>query len=343
MAFAWAVMVFENIDYISYSVFIGSSLIVFIERSSRYVFVCFLMMFLGVIINMIIVQNQLHPTIISYYVNIMMFPSTFAVSIAMVRKGKKYVYIIAIIILMYLLYVVYLLNGVGWDGNKVFQIQTSRNYVSNLFLSASLLMSFMYYVKYEKISIVLPVVMFVLSIVFIGRTAIILSTLYVVISVLFVVNVQKINTFNKCIVFGLLFYGFFEMYYLIEPVLSQTKIVEGLETERWWIWSSYIENMDIKKIFIGVSAEDIASFNGRTQNPHNSYLELHSRIGIFIIAYFSLVMYSVKKYIESKEYYLMLLMFLFMIRIFDDQICFFYVDDYILYYFILYPIIGSPS
>ena len=196
---------------------------------------------------------------------------------------------------------------------------------------------------------------FVLSLFLIGRSSIIISGVYLIVSLFFLLvrfkknNVDKLKVkilgvFIVCLVSVLLVNIFWKNNDLIINILEQTNISKGAETTRYVAWTEYLLRLDAAKFFFGSAFEDIPlianEFNG---NPHNSYINMHSKTGVFMLGYVLLVVFSVQEYMKKKEYYLLCIMLFFMIRIFSDTTSLYNVMDYILYYFILYPLLSCKN
>lgn len=207
-------------------------------------------------------------------------------------------------------------------------IDGSRNYISAYLILFYIYYMYASYINNKKLNLIYPIFIVVACIFLYGRSGIILSLLAFVISILKSGGRAKITIFTVC---GLMVIVMF--YDQLMTILLNSNLSHGVETERSGMLEQYFSSIrTAKDLLFGVDLFQCCSliikFEG---NPHNSFIMMHSRFGIFpflvIIGFYVLQLY---KGILIKNIYLNTLLLIIFMRYFLDTIGFFGPVDFIL-------------
>ncbi|OFS10503.1 hypothetical protein [Hafnia sp. HMSC23F03] len=214
--------------------------------------------------------------------------------------------------------------------NSIFE-GNSRNIVSAVLLMTSVFLFFSSYLFKEKVYFSALVLDLICSVLLFGRSGIFLSFAVLLLGIY--VKFFK-GSFLKGVVLCTMIVLFFSISFAFlgldefTSLLDKTNISSGFDTPRFEMWSQYIENMDIRRFFLGGDffySPAIMAFNG---NPHNSFIMLQSRFGICAIVLFSIMIYRLFFLIRTDVVLFFLIMTLF-IRMFFDVFALFGFFDYI--------------
>jgi hypothetical protein len=339
---AWIYFLFENEIYLFVSVLLGLPLLFYVKKIRIDVLVMLALIFVGVLMNLSVNGRYLN-SYTSYVVFIFLYPATIIVGIILIQEGWKYYGYIVVIILCVLIYMLYELYINGAIYAEVFFEKGSRNHFSTLLLSAAIIFSSLMYDKYRKIDIIVPVIIFFVNIYLVGRTAFVTSFLYMITSVLF--KFLYDNSIKKIIILGLGCLFIIYLFYNIvgQDVYGNKYFTSGYDTPRYELWEAYINSLDMYDVMFGADISKIQLIHLYNDNPHNSYISLHSRTGIFFFSFIFLLVISIKNYLLKKSYYLLSLLLILLLRIYFDIEYLINANDYILYYLILYPVITDSS
>lgn len=219
-------------------------------------------------------------------------------------------------------------------------IDGSRNYISAYLIIFYIYYMYASFINSKKLNLVYPVFIVIACIFLYGRSGIILSLLVFIISLLQSGGKTKITFFVVCGLMGIaLFYD------QIMSILLNSNLSHGVETERSGMLEQYFTSIQTAKdLLFGVDLFECCSliikFEG---NPHNSFIMMHSRFGLFpflvIIGFYIFQLY--KGYLLKNTYLNLLLLIIFM-RYFLDTIGFFGPVDFILLS-IAISIVGKQS
>lgn len=120
---------------------------------------------------------------------------------------------------------------------------------------------------------------------------------------------------------------------------SQTAMYSKIEnsgfdnTARSAIWSSYFASFDIIQFIFGRAIDSSHPLVAGFTNPHNSFIKLHSHIGICAVVFIVVVLIRLCKYFRLNKFIFFLFLVL-VIRCFFDMIFFFEPFDYAFYLFV---------
>ena len=113
-----------------------------------------------------------------------------------------------------------------------------------------------------------------------------------------------------------------------------------MESSRFHIWASYFNHLSLETTFWGPETNDIPIVRDYSGNPHNSFLNLHRRIGLIPLVLFLIIsIISMIKYFIHKKYYIIFIILIIYSRIFFDSDCFIGPYDFVLYTIVFYSLI----
>jgi hypothetical protein len=225
-------------------------------------------------------------------------------------------------------------HGFKPDEINLFLKNSSRNYVSSLFLFFSI---FFYMTRLNKkrgVPFYPSLITIFVSILAYGRTGIILS-FFLFFIIIFYRYFNRISTYNflkfilVCIIIILIVFSIYS--YIIE----NTKLSEGFSSPRFKMNSDYFKELNLKRIVIGYDYRQIDIISKYNDNPHNSFIKLHYNIGIVLVLFIIFILYTYIKNLLNfniKKLTLILFSLLFLIRAYLDVILFIHMYDFLFFY-----------
>lgn len=195
------------------------------------------------------------------------------------------------------------------------------------------------YRRLKKVSLTPPIVIFVIAIFSVSRTAMFCAAFYLLI----VMGVIAFQSSQKR-VWGYVFFAviILIMSYIIishwDEIMA-LEMYEKFETRgvnvsgRDDIWKLYIGQMNLFHLVFGMNVDKVHQIAGYA-NTHNSYIQLHSQIGILAFVYILLYL-RVCVYYMRKSFVSFLLLLVLIIRGFFDTPFFFGIFDFALFLFIV--------
>jgi hypothetical protein len=104
-------------------------------------------------------------------------------------------------------------------------------------------------------------------------------------------------------------------------LIKETNFSEGLDTPRWQLWGIYFDHINIVNLFTGIEVSDLPLYEHHGNNPHNSFIKFHSRVGFGAIVFIILYFVSLFNYMKERNNYILWLLILLTIRAcFDSDI-----------------------
>jgi hypothetical protein len=223
----------------------------------------------------------------------------------------------------------------GINLNKIFA-GGSRNVVTIILLVNIALLHFVEFINNKRISFIPVLLFFYISIVAMGRTGILCAFIYLL-YIMYYISEQKIwlrvIIIGGVILLGLYFYDsitnldYFS--YLNRRGINYT------EDSRMEFLSVYLKNIDAKTFIFGYNYEHDAYFQRLSNNPHNSFINMHSHVGIFILPFLLFIGFRLLKYIKINKLFFVLIV-LIMLRAWNDTMFFFGFYDFIFYSLLIY-------
>lgn len=202
------------------------------------------------------------------------------------------------------------------DANFIYE-GLSRNHAGFAVVFWTVFLLFHLKITYNLFPLIFPLIGVILSFLLFGRTSLIVSAILLVIVFFYKFNTnQSVRIIATTIFLGLTGYLWLKFGYILT---EETNLGEGLETSRWKLWRIYMKNIDIVNLFTGVDVTKLPQYDVYGNNPHNSFIKFHSRIGIGSIVFIFLFFVSIFNYIKEKQYYIFWLLILLTTRAFFDS------------------------
>lgn len=211
--------------------------------------------------------------------------------------------------------------------------------MASILFSISIPIQLLDYRNNGRVSIIPPIVVFIVSIYSISRTALICSILFLLINLLVISFGNK-----KLRILGLLFLVIvvFVSYKWILQSLDDISALEiynkfeymGMDSSsREDIWKVYFNDLDLGTFFLGRNVDKTHLILGFA-NTHNSFIQLHSQIGILS---FIFIFYFIKSciYYIRKDIYVFGLLLVLVLRCSFDTLFFFNIYDFAIIIFML--------
>jgi ABC-type multidrug transport system fused ATPase/permease subunit len=217
----------------------------------------------------------------------------------------------------------------------------SRNTVTIVLFMNIALLHFIEYINENHISL-FPVIPFVyISIVVMGRTGIICSLIYIFYILYYITKKisLRILIIMVLLLYTIIFYDKIELIFITYFNNIINKGINYTEDPRMDMLTRYLENIDLITFFIGYDIRIDTLFRTYNGNPHNSFINLHTRIGILSLPFVLLIIFKLLKFIRTNFFFVVLLS-LILIRAWIDTMFFFNVYDFIIYSILIYK--SSP-
>ena len=220
------------------------------------------------------------------------------------------VYLIGIGFISYSLFVLKLTANEIYEG-------LSRNHAGFAVVFYTIFLTFHLKITYNKYPLIPAILSLVLSFFLIGRTSMIVSALLLAIVFYFKFQDKKVVRFTiLAFVLAISYY----LYLTFQSVLfEETNLNQGLDTPRWELWRIYIDNINFINLFTGVEVSELPLYSHHGNNPHNSFIKFHSRVGFGCIVFIALYFVSLYHYLKSRNTYIFFLLLLLTIRAFFDS------------------------
>lgn len=255
---------------------------------------------------------------------------------------------------------IYFLLCILYNINPNDTVFASRNTVSMMLLVCTV--SY-YFLSRDGKNLFPAILTFYLSIWAIGRAGIISSGVLVVGLAFYQYKVGGPQKFQNLVIFivtltTLLYYLFFPYlntnnfnFFNVIPLFNNKILLEIPAFENYYykyinnvgisgrleIWENYINHIHLKEFFIGINIYELPWKEGEAYmfNTHNSFIALHSRMGITGVFLFIFLIFLVFFYFYRGEIINSLLLVVILLRWFFDEGLFFESWDFIVYYLII--------
>lgn len=233
---------------------------------------------------------------------------------------------------------IYKLFVLGDSPDDIFSVSAGGMMVTIL-MTIAIPVQLLEFRRSKKVFLIPPIVILVISVFSLSRTGMLCAALYFII-------IMGTMTFqsSKKKVWGYLFFSVLVsiIVYAVVKYWDEIMALEMYEkfeergvdvNGRDDIWKQYLEEMDLLYLFFGRNIDKVHQLAGFA-NTHNSYIQLHSQIGIlaFIYIYYYL---RVCVYYMRHNWFSLLLLIVFIIRGFFDTPFFFSVFDFAMFMFIV--------
>lgn len=179
------------------------------------------------------------------------------------------------------------------DENMIF-FQASRNIVTTYILFPVIACFFVF--RQQKLFLLLALLSLFMCFLLKGRTAIILSGVLVCVAIFRCYGLKSLLLTSFYFI-PLIFVV--DLNVIIEAFVEHTNFSEGLETTRSIIYAEYFSGFNLEDFLIGRSFDGMSIITLLNNNPHNSFLLIHSLFGaiptIFLLLFFIYSILAVKK------------------------------------------------
>lgn len=234
-----------------------------------------------------------------------------------IKDKKKLTIWIFASFLITVIFIVYSLFVLKVSTNEIYQ-NLSRNHAGFVLTFWSVFLLFHLENTYSKVWIIIPLINLVIAFLLIGRTSIIVN--FILLLIVYYYKFKGKGAFPFIIAF-MIFLG--SLYYVVQQygtiLIMDTNLGKGLQTSRWELWREYLKNINLKSFFFGVDLTKLPMIHYYGDNPHNSFLKFHSRLGFGSVVFFSLYFISLINYLRTDNFYIFGLLLILTIRAFFDS------------------------
>ena len=246
----------------------------------------------------------------------------FGVISALIKLKLKYKYFLC----LYLFVHCFLLYKYFTEPNPDLWIRGSSNQVSSLLLSVTLLLYIEKYIRKLNISIYPALFTFILCLFAQGTSGILSSFILLSCLVYFKNYSNSITKFITLFCIMLIVYIiyiniYYIMHFMREFINTYITLLNGTEP-RLGVFLFYIETAGIHELIFG---NKIALMNYEKMynlTSHNSILSIHSTLGIGTFFLLLLVIKTILKLVNSRNYFILLLLFVLIFRSATDSLLF---------------------
>lgn len=287
-------------------------------------FICTLtIMLFGWVLNSVIGDNTIN---IGIYLNI--FICILISYIIITRDHKNIIFNVFYKFYFYYLLLLLLLLLLGKDPESIFQ--GSRNLISQLFVIFGAL--FFVYEPFRsqlKHKILFYVCIVGVCILAMGRSGIITSSILLLAVLIdhykfkliitrkhLIRALTLITVLVASLVYMDSFINFIDNYSRFDYIRDRGTS----DTSRSLMIQEYIDNFNMKVFFFGVDLERLPIIASHNNNPHNSFIYLQAKLGIFAITIFSLIALFLIKLIFKFKVSVLLAMLAILLRLATDSL-----------------------
>ena len=299
--------------------------------SPKYIVLFYVATLIGSLANLLTTQNGIGGTIL--------FMTTLPLAIYCLTHLSIIKYVSLIVLIYNLLFISTKIFIEYINPEYIYEsIGLSRNYPGYLLVVWTVLWSFTKYVTERKISIILPVLSFILSFFLEGRASMGILFFIAIISC-YLRNKNTIYLFPILVIF--LVYRYWEELVILFEMTRFSN--ESFDTSRFDIWGAYFKALNIPSLFFGLDTTTVPILAEYGGNPHNAFLNFHYRMGIAGLGSLLYVMAtSILTYLRKKEIFILMLLFALIGRFsFDSNLNVTY--DFIFYSIVFYPLIKQTE
>lgn len=245
---------------------------------------------------------------------------------AIFRGGinKRTALIIFYLITGYFIFNIFFLN-VSVDELEL--IENKRNSISVLVISCFIILIFLYRQNKVVMPIIPAFIYVIVSIWAQGRSGIITS-LIIFLAMVFAPESSRLTMKKKMVIFFtmatvtvVIIFIYFDEIMTMANTLMPYLIAKGLaDDERSYIILSYIQKINTFSFIFGVDLERIHFLTQFNYNPHNSYIKLHTVVGIVSFLFYIPVAYHVVRELIDRHVVYVVCVLAYLLRIGTDSI-----------------------
>ena len=250
--------------------------------------------------------------------------------------GKYRTRIISITFYTVTMYFIFrILTGVKAEDILIY----SENIVNFIAIVLGISLYIIKYIESNHIPLHPAIIVFIVSILTMGRSGIIVS-IFLLISVIYFKYGWRFKFIVTILLVTLLFSEKMVNSILIffENILSRFGTRVNLtENVRYDIWQEYIDSINLSNFIFGYDAAKIHFFYGFS-NLHNSFLSGHYFLGILMPLILLIILFILFILILNKDLFFAFLFISLLLRAFSDKVLFAERFDFVYIFFILYVI-----
>jgi hypothetical protein len=228
-----------------------------------------------------------------------------------------------------------MING---DNPSQILLDASRNVLSfNIFVNLVLL-HFIEYTNNKKLSIIPTFLFLIISIWAKGRAGIICSILYFLYIIFnyFISNKNILYKLFLLIICLVVFYFFVKNISLDEYFYRlQNEGIDYGDDARYNMVSYYLNKINLFTLITGYNYFNDSYFVFWNNNPHNSFIRLHSCIGLFFLPFVLFIFIRLKHYLKRNSFFCVALSLL-LFRGWIDTFFFLGRYDFLIFIFLFY-------
>lgn len=276
-------------------------------------------------------QNRFGPLVNVFYL-------FFSISLAFSLYKKPKVFLNLTKNFLIFIYIWFFISGIyyGFNPNSIDKYIThaSRNIVSALFIFATIFL-YLAQINYKKDINVIPAIpLLFIAFLSYGRSGIILSII-LFLSIYLYNFIDEINFLKIFIFLIAIFILSIILFFYLNTIINNTNLKRGLESIRFKMYLTYLENISLKSFFLGVNLEETIMERFNTMNPHNSFLRMHYNLGLgaisFVILIITYIIKNIFPYFNKQTLLLVMFLMIFIVRSFFDIVAFTGSFDYIFF------------
>ena len=283
--------------------------------------------FFGSIINLLVTDNGLGGSLIII--------ATISLGHYCLHNLEKIEIHVLIVVLYFIIYIVYGLQSVDFVANNIYEEQgLSRNHPGFMLILWIAFYSFVRKVQGKRYLITIPIIAAGIGVFLEGRSSMALLILMAI--VMIIEYNKKVSIIILIVIVFLVMYN----WHSIMGVYELTSFYEhGTESSRFDIWKAYFENMRFEWLICGVDTMAIPIIAEKAGNPHNAFINMHARLGLFAtICFFYVLIVSVNSYIKQRRFMCLFFLIVVLARAFFDSELFISTYDFIPYSMIFYSL-----
>lgn len=302
------------------------------EPGKNYAIFLLSFFFIGSILNLLSTGNGIGGSFVVL--------GTFSVGLYCVHHYDKLRWFLLFVLVVNICYIIHGLIITDGNANEIYEgAGLSRNHPGFLLVLWIAFYSYILKLNNKKFDLIIPILAVVVSFFLEGRSS--LAIILIITFVLLIEYNKSISIFVGVLLLLLVIVNWDNIMALYELSSFESN---GVESARFEIWPTYFSEMTFPWLVFGVdtmSIHEIAKYAG---NPHNTFLNMHSRMGLLaVIAFFSVLILSTYEYIKRKQYICLFFLYMILARVFFDSELFISPYDYVVYFMLLYPIYPQTS
>ena len=301
----------------------------FISNTSSYkqMLTLFLLMMVGGLLNMINTENGMGGLIIVI--------GHFSMAVYCMEHLSTIKWHSLSIIAAYSYFIIHQIMTIGYENSFVMfeEYGVSRNAGGAALSTFTVFYVFANYLTTKKIPFVVPLLVIVPTYMSVGRSSI-AALLFLALICFLRRGSKKMTLLFLMILVVALFYfqSYIQEYYELSSFATK-----GIESTRSDIWASYFNNMSLMDFIIGPDTVNFPVIKLVEGNPHNMFLNIHRRFGIFVVLFFVIcIVKSIYSYWKKDGTFIPLLIGVIIFRAFFDSMFFVSRCDFVVLTILFY-------